>query len=142
MGDMTPTQTLAKLLEESGAQIVMPNATVREAFAALEAENVRLREHLDTYEGAQAQRGLSTYAFNEYGRDARLYNGIIDLEAEVTRLTAERADLQADRERLDWLNNQLFTVKGTDYPEWRVTSDFEDVDDVRQAIDAARKAGA
>lgn len=32
---------------------------------------------------------LSSYAFNEYGCDAKLYNGILDLERRIAELEAE-----------------------------------------------------
>lgn len=44
-----------------------------------------------------AERELSSYAFAHYGGDARLYNGIHDLETAVERLKAE---LAAERDRL------------------------------------------
>jgi hypothetical protein len=67
-------------------------------IAALEAETARIRERLEMYEGEKAERDLSTYAFSEYGNDARLYNGVQKLEAENARLTRERDG--KDRARL------------------------------------------
>lgn len=50
-----------------------------------------LRDLLDA-----APRDLSSYAFNKCGDDARIYNGIYDLETEVARLRARVIQLETN----------------------------------------------
>lgn len=54
---------------------------------------------------------------------------IAALESDVARLTAERAELQADRERLGYVLDEMYVYHGK-------------VIKTREAIDDARKAGA
>lgn len=43
---------------------------------------------------------LSAYAFSDYGADAKLYNGILDLEREVAILRQQLAEVKARRASL------------------------------------------
>jgi hypothetical protein len=55
-------------------------------------EGVALRDSASSVPGGE--RSLSSYAFNTYGNDAKLYNGIFDLETAAQAVThAERVDL-------------------------------------------------
>lgn len=96
------TRPQARILELSAELQVS-----RERIAALEAQNAELRKQLAAYEGPEAPRGLSTYAFNEYGGDAKLYNGILDLEANNQRLTRELRVEVCNRKAADAKLNEL-----------------------------------
>lgn len=83
-------------------------------------------------------RELSSYAFNTYGHDAKLYNGIHDLETENARLKAENAAarglsfLAGVNWFVDFINtNAPLVFANQMIPRW-----------CTQAIDAARKGTA
>lgn len=60
-------------------------------LAELEALRARVRE---AESWAQRDDSLASYAFQQYGDDARLYNGVHALEAENGKLRARVAELE------------------------------------------------
>lgn len=62
---------------------------------------------------------LSFYAFNQYGGDAKLYNGIFDLEEEVERLqkaiAAPKPSPPPRIERTGTSDKPWYIVRGTGY---------------------------
>ncbi len=61
-----------------------------EENAALRKDRQELRDLLDSF-----PRELSAYAFTYRGNDAKIYNGIYDLETQLGKLGAENAALRA-----------------------------------------------
>lgn len=131
---MTPTEQLAKLLEESGAQVVLPNATVREAFAVLEAEVARL-----TREREAARAAL---------QDQRCHCASCapanwpETNGPRCELSREVEELRADRERLNWMEGYDISVNAVNDIVNGLRWDGKYYGNIRKALDAARKVGA
>ena len=80
-------------------------------------------------------RWMVWHRVNQYEQISMRCKTIEDLSEEVTRLTA-------DRERLDWLESSMRKMIGNSTPERHIACDVYAGRPIREAIDAARGAGA
>ena len=106
----------------------------------LERENATLRDRVwaTLAAGVSLDGKWGTAKVAELERENAALRAALDAQANYQR------DLRADRDRLDWLENEGFEHRHHETGdslgfEWVITSKPEEPRDIRAAIDAARK---